>query len=218
MALITLDLPTPAQLRPRWAAFAAVLAARGWGDGCGADAARWHYDDGGGNWLDLHHFDGGRAVIVGHDHEYSNTYYGPAATYFQERETDLLAGAPAWWEPPVRAAQEAGAWVGFAYGFEGGRWESVAYEADDGFASVGLPALSMDMTVEFITEYTKESPGLEGPPMAAAIEALVAADCLITEALLTAVIGPQPATARAWSPAAGTAAAHAFRTWPRTGR
>ncbi|MET9670836.1 proteophosphoglycan 5 [Streptomyces sp. NPDC006475] len=215
MALITLDIPTPAQLRPRWAALAAVLAARGWGDGCRADDARWHYDDGGGNWLDLHHFEDGRALLVGHDHEYTNTYYGPAAEYFQQQETDLLAGAPAWWEPPLRAVQEAGQWVGFVYGYEDGRWQCAQYEPDDGFASVGLPALSPEMTVEFVTEYTKDSPGIQAPPPTAAIEALVAADCLVTEHLLTAVIGPQPATPTAWNPSAGVAAARAFRAWPR---
>src|SRR5690349_11416021 len=103
MALVTIDLPSPDEMRGRWAAFAAVCAARGWSDSCRADGGTWHYDDGGGNYADLVHLDGGRAVLLGNDHEYSDTYFAKAAEYFGEEETDLLADAPSWWGPPAYA-------------------------------------------------------------------------------------------------------------------
>jgi hypothetical protein len=122
MGLVTLDLPQPRRMRGRWAAFAAVCAARGWGDDCHADGPVWHFDDGGGNWADLHHVGAGRAVLIGHDHEYSDTYFAAAAEYFEKPETDLLGGAPDWWAPPARAALDRGLWVGFVYGYEDGVW------------------------------------------------------------------------------------------------
>lgn len=77
--LRVLDLPTPAALRGRWAAFAATCAGRGRADSCRADAGVWHFDDGGGNRVDLHHLGDRRAVMVGHDHEYSETYFAEDA-------------------------------------------------------------------------------------------------------------------------------------------
>ncbi|QHD84107.1 hypothetical protein GR168_00790 [Gordonia sp. JH63] len=55
MALRTVGLPTPGDMKPRWAAYAALLAVRGerWAQGAHATAHGWHYDDGGGNWADL---------------------------------------------------------------------------------------------------------------------------------------------------------------------
>jgi hypothetical protein len=206
MALVTLDLPTPRDMRGRLAAFAAVCAARGWGSGCHADGPLWHYDDGGGNWVDLHHVGGGRAVLVGHDHEYSDTYYATAAEYFQKPETDLLAGAPAWWAPPAQAAMERGLWVGFVYGFEDATWRRADYEASDGFTSVGLPGLADDQCRELVVEFTQEAPGLAGrAPDPRAVDALIAADADVTEAHVRAVIGPT-----GWDAAAGAAAAREF--------
>jgi hypothetical protein len=88
----------------RWAAFAAVCAARGWADACHITGSMWHFDDGGGNLVDLHHVGDGRAVLVGHDHEYSETYHVAAEESFGEEETDLLAGTPQWWVPPAERA------------------------------------------------------------------------------------------------------------------
>ncbi|MEJ2852675.1 MULTISPECIES: proteophosphoglycan 5 [unclassified Saccharothrix] len=202
MGLVELDLPDPLRLRGRWAAFAAVCAARGWGDNCHADGHVWHYDDGGGNWADLHHLGGGRALLLGHDHEYSETYYANAAEYFEEEETDLLAGAPEWWYPPVRAVIDEGRWVGFAYGFEDGRWHRAPYDLDDGFDSVNLPALDTRRCHELITDFIQDAP----QPNTGAIDALIAADGEVTEAHLAAVVGPT-----GWDVAAGVAAARRFR-------
>jgi hypothetical protein len=206
MGLVTLDLPQPRRMRGRWAAFAAVCAARGWGDGCNADGPVWHFDDGGGNWADLHHVGDGRAVLIGHDHEYSDTYFDAAAEYFQEPETDLRAGAPDWWAPPARAAIDRGLWVGFVYGYEDGVWRRAEYEVSDGFTSVGLPAVDDEGCRELVIADVKDAPGLAGrAPDPRAVDALIAADADVTEAHVVAVIGPT-----GWDPAAGAAAARAF--------
>jgi hypothetical protein len=206
VALVALDLPLPREMRGRWAAFAAVCAARGWGNSCHADGPVWHFDDGGGNWADLHHVGAGRAVLVGHDHEYSDTYYDTAAEYFDEPETDLLADAPGWWAPPARAVLDRGLWVGFVYGYEDGVWQRAAYELSDGFTSVGLPAVDDGRCRELIVEFTQDAPGLAGRAADPhSVDALIAADAEVTEAHVTAVIGPT-----GWHPAAGAAAAREF--------
>jgi hypothetical protein len=200
--MITLDLPTPGRMRPRWAAFAAVLAARGWGDGCRADGPRWHYDDGGGNWCDLV-VSGDRAVLVGHDHEYSDTYFRTAAEYFQEEETDLLAGAPDWWAPPAEAAMAEGSWVGFVYGFEAGTWRRAEYATSDGFTSLNPPILTDAWCRELACEFAKKAPGLSGDPDPRAFDAMLAADGRLTEGMLEDFVP-------GWDAAAGVRAAAAF--------
>jgi hypothetical protein len=206
VTLVTLDLPRPDEMRGRWAAFAAVCAARGWARSCCAVDGRWHFDDGGGNFAELVPVGGGRAVLLGNDHEYSDTYFATAAEYFGEEETDLLAGAPDWWAPPARAAMDRGEWVGFVYGFDGSTWQRAEYDADDGFGSVGLPALDDERCQELIARFTRDAPGLDGPPSRAAIAALIAADGAVTPDLLAPVVGTG-----GWDLAAGAAAARAFR-------
>lgn len=210
MGLVALDLPAPEQMRGRWAAFAAICAARGWGDMCRADGPVWHFDDGGGNWAELHHLGAGRALLTGYDHEYSETYYGPAAEFFGEEETDLLAGAPDWWRPVVRRSLEEKQFVGFVYGYDAatGRWLRAEYDAEDGFGSVGLPALSLESTRESIVEFSREAPGLGGAePRPEAVDALIAADADVTAAQVSAVIG----AGGGWDAEAGAAAARKFR-------
>ncbi len=205
MALVEVDLPDPEWMRGRWAAVAAVCAARGWGDTCHANGPVWHYDDGGGNWADLHRF-GDQAVLVGHDHEYSETYYANAAEYFEEPETDLLAGAPEWWAAPVRTTIEDGLWVGFVYGYENGVWQRAPYDLDDGFDAVGLPAADEQRCRDLIAEFTRDAPGLVGgAPDLAAVAALIAAGGDVTESQVTAVVGS------GWDAVAGVAAARRFR-------
>lgn len=156
-------MPSPAQLRPRWAAFAAVLAGLGprWADGAHASDGTWHYDDGGGNWADLCVTPAGHAVLVGHDHEYSDTYFGHAAEYFEEPHTDLLAGAPAWWSAAIAPYLDditgRSIWIGFIYGFDGRSWSRADYEVDDGFRSLAVPFLSDERTVEQIVEHLSGS-------------------------------------------------------------
>ncbi|MDL5154609.1 proteophosphoglycan 5 [Actinomycetospora termitidis] len=204
MTLVPVDLPSPTTMRGRWAAFAAILAARGWGSGAFAEPGRWHYDDGGGNWADLHLLGDGRAVLVGNDHEYSNTYFREAATYFQEEETDLLAGAPDWWEPPIVDGMAREMWVGFAYGFDGTGWARAPYELDDGFASLSPVFATAERCRELIVEFVEnEAPHPVRPD---AVDALVAADGALTPELLRAV-----ADVPGWDLDAGVAAARAFR-------
>lgn len=207
MALTALDLPEPTSMRGRWAAMAAVCAARGWGDSCRSDGKVWHYDDGGGNWADLHHLGDGRAVLVGHDHEYSQTYYAEASDFFEEPETDLLAGAPDWWEPPVLEVRRNESWIGFVYGFDGTGWYRAPYDVPDGFTSVGLPALTVRETRERMLTYAEDAPGRDGPLTRAAVDALIAADGAVSEQLVAAVVGPT-----GWDAAAGAAAARRFLT------
>jgi hypothetical protein len=144
-------------MRPRWALCSALTAAQGWPDHCFARDRTWHYDDGGGNWADLRVLDAGRAVLVGHDHEYSETYYAGAATYFGEPETDLLAGTPTWWrdaiEDYIADIEANGMWLGFVYGFDAGVWTRADYDAPDGFESLNLPTATHDGTAAHLTEF-----------------------------------------------------------------
>ena len=94
MPLVNVDLPNPITFRGGWAALAAVCASRGWTDDVYADDDQWCYHDGGGNWACVRFRENGRAVLLGHDHEHSETYFREAATYFEEEETDLLKDAP----------------------------------------------------------------------------------------------------------------------------
>lgn len=146
MALVPLDLPDPTTWRGRWAALAAVQAASGHGERCRALWPLWHYDDGHGSWADLHHLDEGRAVLLGQDRNDSETFYAEASDFFEEKETDLLAGAPEWWGPPVRRVRDAELFLGFVYGYDGSTWHRAGYELDDGFTSVGLPVLTTALT------------------------------------------------------------------------
>ncbi|MFI2779771.1 proteophosphoglycan 5 [Streptomyces sp. ALB3] len=206
MALVQLDLPDPMAWRGRWSALAAVHAASGHGERCRALWPVWHYDDGHGSWADLHHLDGGRAVLLGQDRNDSETFYAEAADFFEEEETDLLAGAPEWWEPPVRRVREADLFLGFVYGYDGSAWYRAEYEAEDGFASVGLPVLAAAMTRGKILATVQRLPGAEaGRPAYEAIDALVAADGEADTGLVAAV-GPS----EGWDAESGAAAARAF--------
>jgi hypothetical protein len=203
MPLISLDLPKPASLRGGWSAMAAVLAARGWNDFVYATSDQWLYHDGGGNWACLRFQDKGRAVLLGHDHEYSDTYFGAAAEYFDEEETNLLADAPEWWSLDLDPSP-FGEWIGFIYGWDGQKWQRTAYEKDDGFASIGLLDDCSINGTKTLSESAMAAPGLKGePPDTAALVALIEADANITDAMLEAVVP-------GWDIAAGVAAAHQF--------
>lgn len=142
--LVPLDLPAPDAMGHGLAAEAVAHAAQGFGaKHVHVDQGDWWWDDGGGNWMKIFRFVDGRALLIGHDHEYSETYFAEAAEYFETAATDLLAGAPEWWTSLVRdkAARERMEWVGFAYGFETGEWWRAEYAADDGFDSLRPPVI-----------------------------------------------------------------------------
>ncbi|MFB4420368.1 proteophosphoglycan 5 [Streptomyces sp. QL37] len=208
MALVQLDLPEPMSLRGRWAALAAVQAAAGHGERCRALWPLWHYDDGHGSWADLHHLDDGRAVLLGQDRNDSETYYAEASDFFEEKETDLLAGAPEWWEPPVRRVRDAELFLGFVYGFDGSAWYRADYELDDGFTSLGLPVLAATLTRGKIVATVQRLPDSEGGrPAYEAIDELIAAAGEADAGLVAAV-----APSAGWDAEAGAAAARAFLT------
>ena len=188
MSLVELELPSPRKLRGGWAAFAAVCAARGWTESVYAESNRWYYDDGGGNWTRLFFHDDKRAVLIGHDHEYSETYFREAAAYFDEEETNLLAGAPDWWEQyiPSKESQE---WIGFIYGWNGEIWQRAPYDKNDGFNDAGLLDICSIENTNDLVEHAEGAPGLNGqPPPHEALLALIAADANITNDLLKAVV------------------------------
>jgi hypothetical protein len=191
MPLVPVDLPTPNELRNRWSAYAAVMAALGFGDLCNATPQRWHYDDAGGNWAELVLLDDGRALLFGHDGEYSETYFREAAAYFEEEETDLLADAPDWWGSVLPQGEDL--WIGFVYGFEHDAWQRADYDLEDGFESVGNPALSEgrfhDLVGEFIRGRGTDA-GVDHTPGSAAVAKLVERGPLVTTEDLAAVFGP----------------------------
>ncbi len=206
MDLLQIDLPAPDVLRSRWAAHAAVMAALGYGDLSNANAQRWHYDDAGGNWAELVLLEGGRAVLFGHDHEYSETYFREAATYFQEEETDLLLGAPNWWGSEL--PRDPDRWVGFVYGFENSKWQRVAYDLNDGFESVGLPAVSFDQLYGLVAGFISgkaQDAGSNHVPTEDSVRVLVERGADITANDLRVVFSELEVDI-----AAGVAAAQAF--------
>jgi len=104
--------------------------------------------------VDLRLLDGGRAVLIGHDHEYSETCYGAGADYFGVPRTDLFAGAPAWWAAGIAdylaQADAVTIWIGFVYGFDGECWSRARYTSPDGFESIALPTLSDEAATDFM--------------------------------------------------------------------
>ncbi len=206
MPLVNVELDHPNVLRNRWAADAAVMAALGFVNVSHAEGRRWHYDDSGGNWADLVMLDDGRAVLFGHDHEYSDTYFREAAAYFQEDETDLLADAPDWWGTVLPTGEDQ--WIGFVYGFDGTSWSRADYAINDGFASVNVPACSTERLHEMVNEFVEGAAGDAGVEHAtdsAAIDSLIELGPAITVEALTNLFGPVPHDA-----AAGVIAASAF--------
>jgi len=138
MPLVEVNIPSPRALRRGWAIAAAICAARDKERlNVYADSDYWYYDDGGGNWACLRFRNKEQAVLFGHDHEYSRTYFRDAARDFGEQETDLLRDAPEWWidniDPPEYAP-----YIGFIYGWEKNKWWRADYDENDGFKEVGL--------------------------------------------------------------------------------
>lgn len=203
MTLVRLDLPRPLSLRGGWAALAAVCVSRGWTNIAYAEGEHWYYHDGGGNWACIRFQTENRAIMIGHDHEYSETYFREAAAYFGEEETDLLAGAPEWWKCNIDPGP-FGDWIGFIYGWDGQYWHRAAYSKDDGFDSIGLiRACSLGDTT-ILAAFAEDAPGLGGQkPSQVALAELVAADGKINAELLEAAVP-------GWNIEAGVAAARKF--------
>lgn len=104
----------------------------------------------GGDVLDLHLRPDGTALLLGSNDDDATTYFRQSALYFEEPETDLLAGAPPWWDelleqfhdglrgPAVEARAE---WVTFLYGWDGIRWTKAVGAPDGSQAGWILEAL-----------------------------------------------------------------------------
>ena len=188
MSLIEIDLPEPEELRKGWAAISAVYAAKGWSDDIYASTDEWLFHDGGGNWACLRFIDTDKAILIGHDHEYSETYFQKAATYFEEEETDLLKDAPSWWSTNL-SPEPFGEWIGFIYGWDGKKWQRADYNKEDGFNSVGLIDACFNNPIEFIKTNSMDNAKIKkNPPSHAAIQAIVDADADIPRSLLKQVI------------------------------
>lgn len=104
----------------------------------------------GGDVIDLHLPPDGTALLLGRNDDDTSTYFRGSAQYFEEPETDLLAGAPPWWDellqrfhdglrgPEVEARTE---WVTFVHGWDGARWTKAVGAPDGRQAAWILDAL-----------------------------------------------------------------------------
>lgn len=193
MALIELDIPSPRALRGGWALMAAAFAARGWTGDTFATEREWFWHDGAGNWAAIRYLAPSRAILFGHDHEYSDTYFREAATYFEMEETDLLKDAPAWWGTDLSLPRFA-EWIGFIYGWDGAVWRRVEYRPlagsddppDDGFQSVRLLDACSVSCVAFVSEFLTGDEG--NLPNPTSVQALVDADAQFTSPDFEAVM------------------------------
>ena len=108
-----------------------------------------------------------------------------------------------------------GNWIGFAYGWNGRRWQRASYDEEDGFRHVGLlgsssvPGASDEPTYESLRVNAADAPGhrREGPSVRA-MRALVEADARVTRELLEPVVP-------GWDIDAGVAAGREFLSFGR---
>jgi hypothetical protein len=143
------DLAEPAVLWTRWATLATALSAVGFADVWTVGPTGGHRDDHGGNWSHLALIAGGRAVLYGYDHEYSDTAHA-------DPPIDLLAGAPDWlpWDDLIRYAAEDQ--LGYVYWHDGAAWSHVPTAENDGFTMTAGPVLTVDATLDELTGFVFE--------------------------------------------------------------
>ncbi|NKY96498.1 hypothetical protein [Nocardiopsis alborubida] len=137
------DLPPPHVLWARGAALAALGVSRRSGL-LSFEGQSLLYDDGGGNTWRLAWVEGDRAVLVGYDHEFSETLD------YVSRPFDLLQDAPVWLPWTWIAELEAAECVAFVYWWDGA-WARTPYPddlEDDGLEAVLSKTSSLDGTVE----------------------------------------------------------------------
>lgn len=91
---------------------------------------RIHYDDGGGNEWWLLRVEGGRALLIGQDHE--------ADSVFAHEEGDRFEDGPDWLPWDWMLDLEAEENIGFAYWWDGHRWAHTPYPEDVSTDGVGL--------------------------------------------------------------------------------
>ena len=184
MALVEVKIPTPGEMRGGWAAHAAVYNAYGWDDSLYATEDLWFFHDGGGNWACIRFLGKNKAVLFGHDHEYSEAFFRDTAKDFGFEETDLLKDAPSWWGDAIEPSPY-GPYIGFIYGWDGTTWQRADYSENDGFTKVGLLDMIKLKGPNSISDAIKH---FERTVVEQDLEALVAADGAITKDLLEAVM------------------------------
>lgn len=114
------------------------------------DADGLRYDDGGGNWWGLVWVDGGRAVLVGDDLDYSET-----RSLEDDPSFDLLAGAPEWF--PHTWFHRIDVPVGFVYWWDGA-WDRTEYPpevGDDGHSIATTFRAAEDIHQLIFEEYSQ---------------------------------------------------------------
>ncbi|WP_116246461.1 hypothetical protein [Nocardiopsis sp. FIRDI 009] len=153
------DLPPPHLLWAR-AATMAALAALGCRTPLALDGRILFYDDGGGNTWRLTWVEGNRAVLVGYDHECSDTLE------LLPDSLDLLRGAPDWlpweWVGGLEAAEQAA----FVYWWDGA-WGRTPYPddlEDDGLAILLKDLASTDEAVNALTRHLRGGRSSEATP------------------------------------------------------
>ena len=163
------DLPGPRVLWARWAALAAALTAVGHDDVWTVGPAGAHHDDHGGNWAHLTLVEGGRAVLYGYDHEYSDTVTA-------DPPIDLLAGGPDWlpWDDLVRHAADDQ--LGHVRWHDGTAWSRPGHDLADGLTSTAGPVLDEAAALTELAEFAFEWGGHEpdDPAERAAVRAAAA--------------------------------------------
>lgn len=94
-------------------------------------------DDGGGSWLQLLLLEGGRAVAIGVDRDFSETVGVRPGL-------DVHSGIPDWVQPCIPREQDGSPlhWWGYLLWWDEGVWWSVDHELDDGVSKVEILSAS----------------------------------------------------------------------------
>lgn len=185
--LVAVDLPSLDVMRGRWAAVAAVTTALGFPDVARADGpSSWRWDDGGGNRAAMTVLDPARAVLHGWDRTgHSALTRGPDG----EPGGELVADAPHWWLPPLRATTDE---VSFVLGWDGtGWWRSPGVLPGGGLAGLPVDAEELYGVVDSYVEGVADDQGLgDWRTPWPSVAALGAAGPSLTVEQLADVLGP----------------------------
>lgn len=205
MALIPVDLDAPPETLASYLAVdAAVRAAVGLDHPEPSPAALdWAGAD--GVWMSLVRPGDGRALLVGWHHEFSLTEGSGRAG---EAGTDLVGDAPGWWRRGVEHARANNRYLGFLYGWDGGRWWRLDQPTDDGFDPEFFPVTGLALR-EIVDQLVDDT--LLDAPDPADVDALLSAGADLDENLLRAVLH----TSDGWPEVdvvAGARAARAYRS------
>lgn len=182
MSLLPVDLDsTPPEIVSLLAVDAAVRAAVGL-EHHRPTPATLHWEGADGMWLALVRPGEGRALLAGWHPEFSLTEGSGSAG---EAGTDLVGDAPGWWRRGVEHARSHNAYLGFLYGWDGGRWWRLDQPIDDGFDPELFPVTRAAMR-DIVDELADDT--LLDAPEPDAVEALLDAGARLTAADLERVL------------------------------